>query len=257
MSRPAVISLGAGVQSTTLLRMADAGEFDRTPDLAIFADTGAEPKAVYEHLELLEREVDIPIVRIMHSNLGQDARAGKNSTGNDFVGIPFHTRNQQGRPMLGRRQCTREYKIAPVRRELRKRGYTSVEMWLGISFDEVQRMKPADVKWVEHRWPLIDRHMSRSDCKRWLAEHGHPEPPRSACTFCPLHNRDDWRRLRDEAPEDFADAVDFERTIRNHPRFGDVFLHGSLVPLDQVDLTTEEDRGQLNFDAECEGFCGV
>lgn len=45
-----ILSLGAGVQSTTLALMAAHGEIGAMPDCAIFADTGWEPKAVYEHL---------------------------------------------------------------------------------------------------------------------------------------------------------------------------------------------------------------
>jgi hypothetical protein len=40
-----VISLGAGVQSTTMALMATHGEITLMPDCAIFADTHAEPKA--------------------------------------------------------------------------------------------------------------------------------------------------------------------------------------------------------------------
>ena len=36
------------------------------------------------------------------------------------------------------------------------------------------------------------------------------------------------------------------------------FLHSSRIPFDQVDFSTDEDRGQLNmFNNECEGLCGV
>lgn len=44
------ISLGAGVQSTTMLLMSLNGDLERA-DCAIFADTQDEPKAVYDHLE--------------------------------------------------------------------------------------------------------------------------------------------------------------------------------------------------------------
>ena len=44
------LSLGAGVQSTTLALMASHGEIGPMPDCAIFADTGWEPQAVYDHL---------------------------------------------------------------------------------------------------------------------------------------------------------------------------------------------------------------
>ena len=47
------LSLGAGVQSTTLALMAAHGAVGPMPDCAIFADTGWEPRAVYEHLDWL------------------------------------------------------------------------------------------------------------------------------------------------------------------------------------------------------------
>jgi hypothetical protein len=35
-------------------------------------------------------------------------------------------------------------------------------------------------------------------------------------------------------------------------------MHAQRVPLEQVDLSTAEDRGQLSlFNNECEGMCGV
>jgi hypothetical protein len=50
-----VLSLGAGVQSTTLALMAAQGEIQPLPDCAIFADTGWEPATVYRHFELAAR----------------------------------------------------------------------------------------------------------------------------------------------------------------------------------------------------------
>jgi len=48
-----VLNLGAGVQSTMLFLMLVDGELEPV-DIAFFADTGDEPKAVYEHLEFLK-----------------------------------------------------------------------------------------------------------------------------------------------------------------------------------------------------------
>jgi hypothetical protein len=48
-----VLSLGAGVQSTTLARMAAHGIIDPMPDCAVFADTGWKPTVVYDHLASL------------------------------------------------------------------------------------------------------------------------------------------------------------------------------------------------------------
>ena len=52
-----LLSLGAGVQSTTLLLMSLCGELPKL-DAAIFADTGWEPARVYEHLERITAEAE-------------------------------------------------------------------------------------------------------------------------------------------------------------------------------------------------------
>ena len=60
-----------------------------------------------------------------------------------------------------------------------------VELWIGISRDEIIRMKPSRLPWVRHYWPLIDFGMTRSDCRVWFEER-YPERtlPRSACIGC-------------------------------------------------------------------------
>jgi hypothetical protein len=134
------------------------------------------------------------------------------------------------------------------------------EQWIGISLDEAIRMKPSREDWQVNRWPLIEKRMTRNDCLRWLERHDYPRPPKSSCTFCPFHSDDEWRFL---TPEEFAEAVEIDRRLRSRPpqayrTKGTLYLHRSCAPLEEVDLSTAEDRGQLNlFNNECEGMCGV
>ncbi len=122
-----------------------------------------------------------------------------------------------------RRQCTADYKLVPIRRKLRElvglAGRRSpkwpvVEQWIGVSLDESLRMKPSAEDWQVNRWPLVERRMTRRDCLLWLARHGYPEPPKSACIGCPFHSDAAWRRLRDGDPDAWADAVAVDRAIR-------------------------------------------
>ena len=64
-----VLSLGAGVQSTVMALMTMTGEIKDKPDCAIFSDTGAEPKNVYEHLEWLTKQLDYPVYIVSKGNL--------------------------------------------------------------------------------------------------------------------------------------------------------------------------------------------
>ena len=137
------------------------------------------------------------------------------------------------------------------------RGGAVVEQWLGISLDEVQRMKDSDVKYVAHRYPLIDMRMTRGDCALWLERNGIEVPPKSACTFCPYHSTAEWRRVK-ASPEDWEKAVAVDEAIRGVRPPYDLYLHPSRIPLVDADLRSEVDRGQLSlWDNECEGVCGV
>jgi hypothetical protein len=255
-----IISLGAGVQSTTLALMAARGEIGPMPDCAIFADTQWEPKAVYQHLERLTLVLPFPVYVVTAGNIRNDARDRSNTTRGAFAAIPWFTVSPRGKRGMGRRQCTSEYKLNPIKRKVvelndgkRPKGGTS--MWIGISTDEASRIKPSRVQYIENRWPLIERGMNRRQCKEWLSAHGW-DAPRSACIGCPFHNDAEWRGL---APEEFADACEIDAAIRHQPGMrGEQYAHRSLVPLAEVDFRTLEDRGQINmFENECEGMCGL
>jgi len=168
------------------------------------------------------------------------------------------------------RKCTRDYKIVPIRRQMRrlegiygKRSPSApiVTQWIGISTDEADRKKPSEQKWLADRWPLLELEMSRDDCYSWMKNHGYPEPPRSACKFCPFHSDDEWIRLRDDEPDEFASAVAYDHQCRDLVReneltlINDVYLHDSLRPLDEVEFVPGS--GKRRKSNECEGVCGV
>jgi hypothetical protein len=248
-----VISLGAGVQSTTLALMAADGRWGTVPSLAIFADTQHEPSAIYEHLDWLERELAgrIEVVRVTAGDLLDIA------LGRRFNPIPLYLANANGTASAGRRQCTKEFKLYPIRHELRRRGLNDVEMWVGISLDETVRMKPTGLQWVRNRWPLIEHRLTRHDCATWFAER-YPRRTlaKSACIFCPYKSARDWSQMRRTDPESFERACAADEAMRYVPGGGEQFVSSQLVPLARV--RTIEDDGQLTiFDAECEGMCGV
>ena len=254
-----ILSLGAGVQSSVMALMAAHGELPH-PDCAIFADTQFEPAGVYTHLDWLEKQLPFPVHRVTEGNIKTDTMAGLNTTGQNFSVIPFFTESG-----VGRRQCTKEYKIVPIRRKISqivgtKKRPGSVRQWIGISTDEAMRMKPSGVKYVENVWPLIDMGMSRQDCLRWF-ESNYPgrKLAKSACIACPFHNDRDWREIKLNDPDSWVVAVDFDKAIRETGTgTQQQFVHRSCQPLDEVDFRNLEDKGQLNmFNNECEGMCGV
>ncbi|KKN70675.1 hypothetical protein LCGC14_0428300 [marine sediment metagenome] len=269
-----ILSLGAGVQSSTLIEMSEVGLLPRV-DAAIFADTGWETPATYKHLEWLEQNISIPIYRVSKGNLREDQRhaivRGKKADGERYASLPLYVKSGSPNGGMIRRQCTREYKIESIQKKLRElaglKPYQRakgilVEQWFGISADESSRMRDSNTKWIENRYPLVfdlKHPFIRRDCKRWSSENGFPPAPRSACIGCPYHNDNEWRNMKNNEPESFADAVEFDQMIRRRDkRRSETFLHRSLTPLGKVDFRTAEDMGQENmFINECEGMCGL
>lgn len=252
-----VLSLGAGVQSSTLLLMAVHGEIQI--DRAIFADTQWEPQAVYdwlgETLMPIAERAGIPIDVVTAGNIRAAALAGKSESW-----MPLHIVNKQGHSGLAKRQCSKNYKLVPIKRRIReligrKKTATATAI-IGISRDEAQRMAPSRLQWLTNEYPLVDRRMTRGDCIAWLAHHGYPEPPKSSCIGCPYKRDPQWRRLRDESPSEWADAVAFDASMRSYRIDGEAYLHHALVPLPMADLRTPQDRGQVEMfeRGECDGF---
>lgn len=292
------LSLGAGVQSTTLALMAAHGEIGPMPDCAVFADTGWEPQAVYNHLEWLMsgNVLPFPVHIVSAGNIRDDligAGDGKRWASIPAFAktvtpagavVPVYDEDDDGELIeigsrataretvsigMIRRQCTTDYKIVPIRRKVRelagltrKRspGHPVVEQWIGISCDEIVRAKPSFEPWQVKRFPLIEKRMSRRDCLAWLRRNGYPDPPKSACVGCPFHDNARWRFMRDHDLAAWADAIEVDQALRNGVRGirGEVFLHRSCVALEEADLSTASDRGQLDlWPNECEGMCGV
>lgn len=74
-----------------------------------------------------------------------------------------------------------------------------------------------------------------------LANKGYPMPPRSACIGCPFHSDHEWRDMRDNRPEEWADAMKFDRALR---------------PLDEAPIDGNTAQADL-WGEECAGMCGV
>lgn len=264
-----VLSLGAGVQSSAMYLAYLNGDLPDPPKVAVFADTQTEPEAVYDWLAALKRAPGaerIPIIVASRGNLAEDYLKAP-----QIVAIPFFFK-KNGRIALTPRRCTGQYKIFVVQQAVRRiLGYKyrermrhRVTALIGISTDEVSRMKDSPERWITNEFPLIDAEWAREDCYRYVVKTALGAPPKSACVFCPYRSDQSWKEM---PAEEFAKAVAFERRVHERPRSesgiedgGQLYIHNSGVPLDEVDFQVEEDLNRPlfeGFEAECEGMCGV
>ena len=277
-----VLNLGAGVQSTTVLLMSLEGLLPPL-DYVIFADTGWEPQEVYRHLEWLKTLTTVHVVK--NGNIAKDAmryqvnhhdsstRQLQRGMGDDgktrWGSMPFFILGPNGEQGMIRRQCTYEYKIRPIERFVRRTVLglkprqrapkeKVIRQWYGISLDEMQRMSKDFNAFTTNYYPLIEKRMTRQHCIEWLEQRG-ILAPRSACIGCPFHHDKEWRNLKDNSPDEWQEAVEFDEAIRHWGGMrGEVYLHSARIPLAEVDLTTDVERGQLLlWQDECMGMCGV
>lgn len=261
-----VLSFGSGVQTVTLAAMSAIGEIER-PDLVVFSDTqweGAGTYGYYDSFTAWLLDAGLKVVRTTGGSIRADAL---NPT-KRFASMPlwtetgFLTHRGKEKGAL-RRQCTREYKIDPVNRVIRKEAGLKarqhwkgdpVELWLGISLDEVERMTESPDAWIRLRYPLIERRMRRGDCIEWLNRHSIAVPPKSACIGCPFHDNATWMDMKANRPAEFEDACQFDEAIRrSRVSFRNpVYLHPSLKPLREADLGEKQPDFFVN---ECAGRC--
>lgn len=267
-----VLSYGGGTQSTALLLMALKGEINGViPDYIVFSDTGWEPKSIYQWIEKVNNHIKErygkEIIMTNNGSIREDVLRKVEEGGGRFANMPFFVKNRgTGKVGMVMRYCTSDYKIVPVNRKIRELlGYKPrqrvkevVHLWKGISTDEIQRVKPSRNKWQIMEHPLIDIvDLDRTACIEYVENEGLGTPEKSSCIGCPFHNREVWLDMKLNDKESWEDAVYVDKQIRNLPGMkGEVFLHRSGLPLDEVDFG--EDQTSIDdFINECEGMCGV
>jgi hypothetical protein len=243
------LSLGAGVQSSALLVMSALG-LRGCPKaaVAVFADTQDEPAWVYQQLTILQdfgAAHGVPVDVVTVGRLSASA----------MVRIPAYVTNPAGVPGPLTQNCTRDYKRTPIRRYIRQRTRRPAVCLLGISVEEAHRAKDSGVRWLEHRYPLVELGMARSACVAVLEAHGIPVPRKSACVYCPWHSDGAWRELRDHDAEGFAAACAYDDQIRLERGAS---VHKSQVPLRLIDFGRNHPKlWDDGFGNDCSGQCGV
>jgi hypothetical protein len=259
-----VISLSWGRQSFTLAAMCALGELPMV-DVAIFADTGHERKETYAFAGRWAPWLEdrgVRVVTVQNPQPIDEMLSGRTD-------LPAFTHNGKTRGQL-RRQCTGDWKIMPMRRwisaELKRLGLKKTpgiaELWIGITLDEYQRMKDADVKYIRNRWPLVDLRLTREDCETWLQATGLPVPVKSSCVFCPYHDNVTWLEIQRDDPDSWAKALQMDSKIRKARPPYDLYLHQARKPLEDIDLSQHRTRpkkseARSQWENECSGMCGV
>ena len=206
-----VLSLGAGVQSSCCLLL-----YWKEYDYVIFSDTHNEEDGTYWYIEKFLKpfckEKGVEWVTVDEKD-GMSVLEGAAANGQ-----PEHFFHQ--------RQCTKNHKIFPIHRWMRKNlkpkpTYKNpVMVDIGFSIDESHRVNHSKYtpKYIEHNYPLIDARLSRRDCNEIIRKHGWPLPVKSGCKFCPFAGWKNMRKYASENPEQFRELLRIEEADPYYPK---------------------------------------
>lgn len=258
MSDLIVFNYGGGRQTIAMCVMIAKGVLPK-PDVVVMADTGRENPMTWEYLE--------KHVNPLMDSLGLKVEIASHDLAtvkdiyalNGDMILPAFTSDGK----LGG-FCSNEWKKRVVDRWLRSKGISEGTRWLGLAFDEKRR-------WIkqhnntEGRWktvcPLVDLMINTDACLQIVENFGLPQPQHSSCYFCPHKWNDQWKYIKENHPEQFAEAVRIDEEIRDHnhnernTKGGKLFLHHSKVPLKEANLDAID---RIKPDRACSlGMCFV
>ena len=244
-----VWSYGGGTQSAAIAVMILKGELPK-PDIVCMADTSREVSETWDYLRNVVQpsldKIGLEVNVIPHSYSYWDITGG-----NGDILLPVFTR-KHGTVGKMPTYCSNEWKRLPVRRWLRENGVKQCDLWIGISTDEMERMKINELKWQNYVYPLIEiKPTSRHQCVSVVESYGWPTPPKSRCYMCPNMSPFSFKQLRDNYPEDFNNSVYLERAIQKIDPL--IFFHPLAIPLEEA--VKQSDMQSDMFDGCDSGFC--
>lgn len=193
-----VASLSGGKDSTAMiLRLI---EENYPLDLILFCDTGLEFPQMYRHIEKLEKNISIPIVRLKAEKSFEyyllEHRPKRRNPNNPLAGnVGFSWADSRSR------WCTAVLKVRVIDKYLRdlKKEYEVIQ-YIGIAADEEKRIR-------EHRYPLVEWGMTEKECLEYCYSRGYDWEGlysifrRVSCWCCPLQPLSELRLLRKHFPE--------------------------------------------------------
>lgn len=244
------MSYGGGKQTVAIVTLILEGKLPK-PDLVLMADTGREVKTTWDYLDAVVRpalkplglQVDVVGHEYSHWDIVKGDR--------DAILLPAFTR-QNG--SIGKMPtfCSNEWKQRPIRRWLKEHGVTDTDVWLGISLDEAERMKPSGLNWYRHIYPLIELvPMHRTQCVMQIQKFGWEVPHKSRCWMCPNQSPESWKQMKRLGNGDFDKAVELENEIRQKDK--DIYFHPLAISLDKA--VDQSEKQSDMFDGCDSGYC--
>ena len=235
------VNYSAGRQSEWLLESILRGEITVHQPHVFNANPGME------RIESLER-VESMRVRCSDAGIYFETCDGPNLfedliSGNCREHPPYFT-DERG---MIQHHCTREYKIYPIRRAIRrvlrsrfhmKGTYPGcVDSFICFGAEEFHRIKTKkrEPKYITLRYPLVEMDVTTDDVARDFRRWGLEMPTPSLCNGCFANGLNSYKNMR---PEELNQAIAVDEAIRNHKFSGlkanQLFVSNTMLPLVQL-----------------------
>lgn len=229
--RKIVFSYGGGRQSVALILCMIEGRIP-WPDHIIMADTGRENETTWKY----HNQIIAPLLAqySRHVEIAGPAycSVGLHSTHGSLL-IPVYS-EPRGKYSTW---CSSEWKRRTRDRYMKAMGIKPKEMWLGLGYEEDRRWKKTHMSYQGKclvRCPMVDLQMTTAEGLALIAKHGLPLPTHSSCYMCPQKSNAEWIELKNNSPEQWAQAVALDAELREESiedGKGPIYLHYNRKPL--------------------------
>ena len=192
-----VLSYGAGVDSTAILALICKGVLHYDKLIILHADVAcgkrnAEHKETYEFFDWIKEEI---------KKYGLEITVVQSKEGS----LTDYCLERGILPMRYRKWCTDKWKLRPMNLYMKKFGeYTPI---IGINKDEEHRAR----NYHDAVFPLIDLGMGKAECIKIIKEMGWRIPVKSGCIFCQDAKWHEFKKMKEENPEQFKLVCEMER----------------------------------------------
>lgn len=237
-----VLSYGGGLNSTALLVYIIENKMPI--DLVLFADTGDENHYTYDTVSFYKKyafEHGIKFEIVKHE---------------PAISLYDYCYSKKITPSRFTRNCTKNFKITPMRKYI-KQHYGKdvlVTLYIGIDYSESHRIRNSDVKYITNVYPLIDAKIGRQSCITLLQQYNLPVPQKSGCWYCPFKKRREWDDMLEQKPEIFDKAIRLEQNSKYYPDASALLSH---MPLIKIKNRMKDQTKLYDFEQTCDvsGSC--
>ena len=256
MSCYQALSFSGGWQSSVLAWMAIRGEIVLPRYFLIgTADTGDERQRTYDYIETVSSEAKkTGIAHIIAPGPKITEDWNEEFDGKRVDTAPYWTKDENGKIGQLSQQCTRHYKIRPVRRAVTQWLINGIKprmrrseaqrvpvvFWIGFASDEQHRASKilSDTPRFTHRFPLIELGMTKQDCVDYIRDNQLPEPIASVCAGCFSNGLKTLRWMYENDKAAWERTVARDRYVRNGlAKYGvrdQVYVFSGCVPIEEL-----------------------